>query len=331
MWMGGLDMMTQKLMSSNKYLHKSALQALIVTVLIVTGLTACGGGLSGDENETDPVVVDNPVAFIKRPLLFDEDEPPLLAQSDIRDPVTFNPGAVLYIKSRATPTAPATDITSHIFSDPSLLNEDGELLYDVKDLDVSYDGRKLLFSMRAPEDEDLDEDEQPTWNIWEYDVDANRLQRIIASDFVAEEGQDIAPTYLPDGRILFSSTRQQDAKGILLNEDKPQYSAQTEGRNSDNFVLHVMNADGTDIQQLTFNQSHDLDPVVMTDGTIVFSRWDNAAGTANNGMNLYQINPDGTGLIYLYGRHSHTDGIQFAKPQQAENGNIVVQLREFLA
>lgn len=326
-----MDMMTQNFMNRNKISHKSPLSGLLVAVLTMTGLTACGGGLSGDENETDPVVVDNPVAFIKRPLQFDENDPTLLAQTDIRNPAEFNPGAVLYLKNRATPSADVIDLTSHIFADPEFLNDEGELLYDVKDLDVSYDGRKLLFSMRAPEDEDLDEDEQPTWNIWEYDVDANQLRRIISNNAVAEEGEDIAPTYLPDGRILFSSTRQQDAKALLLDEGKPQYPAQTEGRNTDNFVLHVMNADGTDIRQLTFNQSHDLDPVVMSDGTIVFSRWDSANGTTNNGMNLYQINPDGTGLTYLYGRHSHAGGIQFAKPQQAENGNIVVQLRAFEA
>jgi hypothetical protein len=328
-----MDMMKQKCMNRNKISQKSPLSGLLMALLIVTGLTACGGGLSGDENETDPVVVDNPVAFIKRPLQFEENAPTDLAQSDIRDPSAFNPGAVLYLKDRATPTAAVRDISSAAFSDPSFLNEDGELLYDVKDLDVSYDGRKLLFAMRG-RIEDADEEDQPTWNIWEYDVDARDLHRVIVSNFIAEQGHDIAPTYLPDGRILFSSTRQQRSKAILLDEGKSQYAAQSERADVDNFVLHVMNADGTDIQQLTFNQSHDLDPVVMSDGTIVFSRWDGAAGTANNGMNLYRINPDGTGLTYLYGRHSHVDGArrpQFTKPYEAENGNLVVQLREFLA
>ena len=46
-----------------------------------------------------------------------------------------------------------------------------------------------------------------------------------------------------------------------------------------------MNADGSDIHQISFNQSHDLDPSVLADGRIVFSRWDNAAG--NNEINLY--------------------------------------------
>ena len=60
-----------------------------------------------------------------------------------------------------------------------------------------------------------------------------------------------------------------------------------------------MSADGTDIQQISFNQSHDLDPAVLDDGRIVFSRWDSAPG--HDEMNLYAMRPDGTGLELLYG------------------------------
>ena len=47
--------------------------------------------------------------------------------------------------------------------------------YDVKDLFVSYDGTRLLFAMRAPEIEDADDDEQPSWNIWQYDLTTDTL------------------------------------------------------------------------------------------------------------------------------------------------------------
>ena len=48
------------------------------------------------------------------------------------------------------------------------------------------------------------------------------------------------------------------------------------------FVLHVMNADGSDIHQISFNQSHDLDPTVLDDGRVVFTRWDNARRPRRN-------------------------------------------------
>jgi hypothetical protein len=42
--------------------------------------------------------------------------------------------------------------------------------------------------MRAPVDEDADDYEQPTWNIWKYVVATQELQRVISSDIVAEAG-----------------------------------------------------------------------------------------------------------------------------------------------
>ena len=84
---------------------------------------------------------------------------------------------------------------------------------------------------------------------------------------------------------------------ILLDEGKPQFDAQDENRNEPAFVLHVMRSDGTDIRQVSFNQSHDLDPAVLPDGRVVFSRWDNAAG--HDEISLYAMRPDGSDLQLL--------------------------------
>jgi hypothetical protein len=59
------------------------------------------------------------------------------------------------------------------------------------------------------------------------------------------------PHYLPDGRIVFSSTRQRQARAIQLDENKPQYAGQDEDDNEPAFVLHVMDADGTNIHQIS--------------------------------------------------------------------------------
>jgi hypothetical protein len=293
-------------------------------------MSGCLAGGSGSDS-TDPVVVENPVAFVERPLLFDENSG-ALEGDNLAEPAAFRPGARLLLKDRAAPDAAATDITSRAFAESGLLNGNGDLLYDVKDLDVSFDGTRLVFAMRAPEIEGADEEDQPTWNIWEYDLADNSLNRLIASYVIAEEGQDIAPAYLPDDRIVFSSTRQRASRAILVDEGKPQYAALEEERDVPAFVLHVMDPDGQNIDQITFNQSHDLDPLVQDDGTLLFSRWDNAGQTANNGFNLYRVNPDGTGLSYVYGRHSHGSAgagstVQYLRPRLTDTGRILTQLR----
>ena len=212
-------------------------------------------------------------------------------------------------------------------------------LWNVRDVDGSYDGSKLVFAMRMPLIPGAMDSEQPTWNIWEYDLTSDMLRRVIASDIVAEEGHDVAPHYLPDGRIVFSSTRQRQSKAVLIDEGKPQFAAQDEDRNEHAFVLHVMNADGTGIRQISFNQSHDLDPAVLDDGRVVFSRWENASGSS---IHLYTVNPDGSGLELLYGANSHATGTgaptrrrsgrgrsAVPAPRPAEDGRIVALLKPF--
>lgn len=288
-----------------------------ITLLIATSIIS--GCLSKTET-SDPVVIDFPVAYVKRPIPVNNQNQP--RNLDIRALDDFNAGADLYLKARSTAGATERNITA-IFT---------QGMGDVKDIEVSYDGGKLLFSMRAAEIEDADEDEQPTWNIWEYTIAENSLRRIITSDITAEAGEDVAPHYLPDGRIIYSSTRQRQSGAILLDEGKPKFTAGHEGGNGPAFSLHVMNSDGSDIHQVSFNQSHDFDASVIASGEVVFSRWD--AMGENNVINLYKMNPDGTNLQLLYGGHSHDSGnpdidIQFTAPRELPDGRLLSTLLPF--
>jgi len=300
--------------------HRGA-QGFLVSLLAGL-LTACGGGGLGGGQNADPVIVDVAIAYVKRPVPVDNQG--AVEPTDVRELRTFNIGADLFVRERAAVSAAEINVTSRITL--------GTGLYDIRDLEMSFDGTKVLFAMRGPFEQGADEEDQPTWNVWEYTLGSDSLRRVIASDLNAESGHDVAPQYLPDGRIIFSSTRQRQSKAVLLDEGKPQFDAQDEDRNEPAFVLHVMNADGTDIRQVSFNQSHDLDPTVLTNGQVLFSRWDNAAG--NNEINLYRMNPDGTALELYYGAQSHatgTDGaiVQFVQPREMPDGRILTLVRPF--
>ncbi|MFT2089965.1 hypothetical protein [Paraglaciecola sp. 2405UD69-4] len=304
-----------------------------LSAFLCVSLFSCGNdSLLLTEQEPDPVVVDVPIAYIKRITPLDDEQ--ALIQQSITRPADFIPGASLYIKSRAAVSATETNISAAaFFTEEQIAGNAPELeTYDVKDLNVSYDGERLIFAMRAPEIADADDDEQPTWNIWEYDLPSDSLRRVITSDSEAEFGQDTGPAYLPDGRIVFSSTRQQANQAILLDEGKPQYQGLDEDRSQIASVLHVMDATGENIQQISFNQSHDLGPTVLNSGKILFSRWDNAVN--NNTVNLYQMNTDGSGLEIVYGRHSHNstrsdDSLQFTQLAEQPDGSILAALRPF--
>jgi hypothetical protein len=291
---------------------------------LATAMTGCGGGSGpGSGQDPDPVVLDIPIAYVKRPVPLNNQGNP--APADIRNLRTFNIGAELWVRERAAVGAAERNITARVTN--------GSGLYDIRDLEVSYDGGRLLFAMRGPFIQGADEEDQPTWNIWEYEFDTDTLRRVIVSDVTAEAGHDVAPHYLPDGRIIFSSTRQRSSRALLLDEGKPQFDALDESRNEPAFVLHVMTAEGGDIRQVSFNQSHDLDPTVLSNGQVLFSRWDNAGSV--NAVHLYRMNPDGTDLELYYGRNSHPTGtggasIQFVQPREMPDGRILTVTRPFV-
>jgi len=294
----------------------------LLTSSLPLALIGCGGGV-GDEGP-DPGISDYPIAYVKRPTPVDDQVmPPVPLQEDVRDPLFFGAGGDLYLRTLPTIGAPETNITASVTQGTG----------DVKDVDVSFDGTKLVFSLRL-EDPDPNDDIVPTWNIYEYDLETSQLRRILNA--TAEDGDDIDPHYLPDGRIIFSSTRQIYSKTLRLDEDiindnnKGAYAALDEARIDNAFVLHVMDPDGTNVEQISFNQSHDLDPLVLSTGEVIFSRWDNASGF-NNGFSLYKMNPQGGNLQIVYGGHSHATGtggtttpIQFTQARETSDGNLLV-------
>ena len=304
----------------------AGLPAILQSIAAAALVSGCGGNSDGSVGvgsgqDPDPVVLDFPIAYTKGPL-FDENGE-LNAETDLRRLLRFNVGTDLYVRDRASPSAEERNVTFPVTQGRG----------DVQGVEISPDGTKLLFAMRGPFDPNLADDEQPTWNIWEYEIATDTLRRIIASDLIAEAGHDVFPHYLPDGRIVFSSTRQRRAKAMLLDEGKPQFDALDEDRNEPAFVLHVMDANGENLDQISFNQSHDLDPTVLDDGRILFSRWDHA-GTVN-GIRLYTINPDGTGLELLYGAESHATGtggaaVQFVGAREMPDGRVMAVVRPFV-
>ena len=310
-----------------------------IAVAVLAALSACSGDGNGGTDVTigsgqggDPVTVDFPVFYVKRPV----PDPEADIVTDVRELRRFEPGADLYMRSTASPSSPEINLTA---------SETLDGRADIRDVDVSFDGQKVVFSMRvAPEGMDLDDVEAdeplPSWNIWQYDVATKQLTRVIESDNVENDGHDIMPHYLPDGRIVFSSTRQRQSKAVLLDENKPQYAAQVEGSGGVRpaFNIHVMDKDGENIHQLSFNQSHDLDPAVLANGQIVFTRWERAID--DDQMDLYKVNPDGSGLQLLYGANSHATGspnpttnapttIQFINPRAMQDGRTLALVRQF--
>ena len=308
------------------------LVALTLPLALVLGCSSASSGhapgVAGGETLT-PGITNYPLAYIKRP---SPPGVPTKATPDINvlDLITSTTGGDVYVRSQANAAGAEVNITLAITQGKG----------DVRDLDVSPDGTHLIFSLRLPLNPNQDNTAvtQPNWHIYQYDATTQVVTQLTNDDITA--GHDVGARYLPDGRIVFASTRQLATQSILLNEGRPQYQAVTNNGPQEQaiFLLHVMNADGTGMHQISFNTNHDFAPSVLSNGQIVFSRWELVNGT--NQISLYRTNPDGTGLELYYGANSHATGaniagsndnvIQFLGARQRADGVILAIARPFL-
>jgi len=316
---------------------RHGLLKLVGLALPVLTLLGCQSASSGHApglatgQTLTPGITNYPLVYIKEPALTamapkgDKSAPG--PDIDARDLITSITGSDLYIRNTASAAGAEVNITGSITGGTGA----------VRDVDVSPDGSKVVFSLRMPLDptKKNDDPKQPHWHIYQYDATAKTVTQLTNDGITA--GHDVGARYLPDGRIVFVSTRQLATQSILLDEGRPQYQAVTDNRQQFIFLLHVMNADGSGMHQISFNTNHDFAPSVLANGQIVFSRWETTNGDQ---ISLYVTNPDGTGEQLYYGANSHMTGaniagtnnnvIQFLSARQRADGKLLAVTRPFL-
>ncbi|MDO4558050.1 MAG: hypothetical protein Q4C47_03700 [Planctomycetia bacterium] len=156
----------------------------------------------------------------------------------------------------------------------------------IRDPDVSFDGTKILFSARRNRDDD--------WHLYEISAEATPESPVGLRQITSGVGvSDIDPIYLPDGDLLFASTR--DPKYCMCNR-------------------HIMcnlyrcGADGTGIYQITWNTLFDGHPTLLEDGRIIYDRWEYVDRNFGSAQGTWTINPDGTQPVVHYGNSTYSPG-----------------------
>lgn len=148
----------------------------------------------------------------------------------------------------------------------------------VGEVDVNWDGERILFT----------ESDAENWKIWEMRADGSGLRQVSR---MPSDVDCMDPCYLPDGKILFGST--------ASYQSVPCWHGLKWVSN-----LYVMKPDGTGVRQLCFDQDHDLHPVVLPNGQVMYSRWDYTGINHIYLRMLMVMNPDGTGQRAVYGSNS---------------------------
>ena len=149
----------------------------------------------------------------------------------------------------------------------------------IRDPDVSYDGRRILFAWKKS---DLLDD----YHLYEMDAATRRVRQLTEGRGVA----DYEGAYLPGGGILFNSTRCIQTVDCFWTEVSN---------------LYTCDGDGRGIRRLTFDQVHDNYPTVTGDGRILYTRWEYNDRGQIFPQPLFQMNADGTGQAEFYGLNSY--------------------------
>ena len=190
---------------------------------------------------------------------------PLSLSNALRKGQPFTPGASICLLD-------LSDLYGRV---TTLLNDPQGML---RDLDVSYDGERILFSWKKSALRD-------DFHLYEMRVRDRHITQITSEPGVA----DIQGRYLPD-RIVYHSSRCVNVVGC--NET------------IDTVNLYSCNLDGTDIRRLGYDQVSTQFPSVLQDGRVLYTRWEYNDRGQIFPQGLFVMNPDGSAQMALYGNNS---------------------------
>ncbi|OGV58562.1 MAG: hypothetical protein A2283_00500 [Lentisphaerae bacterium RIFOXYA12_FULL_48_11] len=161
----------------------------------------------------------------------------------------------------------------------------------VNRFDLSFDAKKIVFDYKRSAREG--------YRIYEINIDGSNLRQLTfpeddEADLVRLYGygsNDMQPCYLPDGNIIFTSTR---CRTSTLCNGADVYTTT---------VLYRMDSNGSNIRRLSFNPVSEFSPAVLPDGRVLYMRWEYNRKGAGAVKCLWAMHSDGTGTSEVYGNN----------------------------
>ena len=151
----------------------------------------------------------------------------------------------------------------------------------IRDPEVHFSGSKIVFSMRKNREDD--------YHIYEINSDGSGLRQLTKSPGIS----DVDPLYLPDGTIVFSSTR--EPKYCMCNRHIMAN-------------LFRMEGDGANIRQIGKSTLFEGHAALLPDGRILYDRWEYVDRNFGDAQGLWSMNPDGTNPAVYWGNNTNSPG-----------------------
>jgi hypothetical protein len=230
------------------------------------------------------------------------------------------PGGGLYLLRDFTRDHPTEQCLTGSFTNP------GSFLRPT----LSYDARRVLFAWcrhypkLAGEPNKLDKKNVPEdafYHLFEMNLDGTGVRQLTHGKYDDFDGR-----YLPDGRIVFLSTRRgqflqagrESAARTVAQPDLPDCYVRCGGgpeRPVAVYTLHTMNADGGALCAISPFEMFEWTPEMARDGSILYSRWDYVDRDNMPYMGLWAIHPDGSNARMVFKNYTRAPHCTFeAKP-----------------
>ncbi|MGD0089817.1 MAG: hypothetical protein ABSE73_07840 [Planctomycetota bacterium] len=143
--------------------------------------------------------------------------------------------------------------------------------------ELSFDARRILFCYKAHDEK--------AFHLYEMNPDGTGQRQLTFGDY-----DDIDPLCLPDGHIMFTTTR-----GNSYVRCGPFIWS---------YTLARCNRDGSDIYLISQNGEPDFVPALLHDGRVIYSRWEYSDKPLWRLQKLWTTNQDGTGTALFWGNQS---------------------------
>ncbi len=151
----------------------------------------------------------------------------------------------------------------------------------VKDPCISLDGKKVCFAMSSGKSKG--------WLLYEMKIDDPGTIKQLTFNPSGLTVADYEPCYLPNGDIMFSSTR---CFGVIDCGWQPTSN------------MFVMDSTGKYIRRLGYDQVHTCYPQLMANGSVLYTRWEYNDRDVSNVMGLFSMRPDGCHQTEVYGNQT---------------------------
>ena len=143
----------------------------------------------------------------------------------------------------------------------------------------SYDGKTLVYAHSKDND---------GYHIWDMNLETGE-KRQLTDNLGDISVSDMEPCVTPYGDIIFESSRcfqPVDCNTQLVSN------------------LYIMNKNGKYMRRIAYDQVNTFYPTMMSDGSVMYTRWEYQDRNVSTVFGIFMMNPDGTRQTEFYGNQT---------------------------